>query len=518
MLEILVVISGAVLMSLEILGSRVLAPDYGNSIFVWGSLIGVFLAALSLGYYLGGILADRRPRLSFLATLLAAAGMFTLLIPALSPGLAARLAAWDLAGPRLGPLSASILLFFVPGVLMGTVSPYAVRLRSPATEGVGLAAGRLYALSTLGSLVGTFATAFFLIPATGVRELVHWLGVVLLGTSAAGLAYERRWVAASLVAVLLVSVAPPPGSGAGPLPAGEGQPGVTNQEALTSDGLRTVYEQDSFYHHIRVVESEDTRFLRFDNSWQSGMYLRDPFATRFEYTDFFHLATALQPGLRKALFIGLGGGSAPKAFWRLYPQLEIDVAEIDPEVVRVAREYFRLPDEPRLRVHAADGRLFLDGSRERFDLIVLDAYYADAVPFHLTTREFFRLAADHLAPGGVLAINAISALEGPRSRFYRSLVRTLQESFPTRYTFPVWLSNRDPNRPRNLILLATRTRPVVVPELVGKAAELGERLHISPLRDYAAGVWTAAVSVEGVPVLTDDHAPVDDLLKLEGLQ
>ena len=509
MLEILVVISGAVLMSLEILGSRVLAPDYGNSIFVWGSLIGVFLAALSLGYYLGGILADRRPRLSFLAALLAAAGMFTLLIPALSPGLAARLAAWDLAGPRLGPLSASILLFFVPGVLIGTVSPYAVRLRSPATEGVGLAAGRLYALSTLGSLVGTFATAFFLIPAAGVRELVHWLGVVLLGTSAAGLAYARRWVAASLVAILLVSAAPPPE---------EGRPGVINQEALTSDGLRTVYEQDSFYHHIRVMESGDTRFLRFDNSWQSGMYLRDPFATRFEYTDFFHLATALQPGLRKALFIGLGGGSAPKAFWRLYPQLEIDVAEIDPEVVRVAREYFKLPDEPRLRVHAADGRLFLDGSRERFDLIVLDAYYADAVPFHLTTREFFRLAADHLAPGGVLAINAISALEGPRSRFYRSLVRTLQESFPTRYTFPVWLSNRDPDRLRNLILLATRTRPVVVPELVGKAAELGERLHISPLRDYAAGVWTAAVSVEGVPVLTDDHAPVDDLLQLEGLQ
>ncbi|MCL5677487.1 MAG: fused MFS/spermidine synthase, partial [Firmicutes bacterium] len=251
---------------------------------------------------------------------------------------------------------------------------------------------------------------------------------------------------------------------------------------------------------------------------QSGMFLRDPFATRFEYTDFFHLATALGGTPKKALFIGLGGGSAPKAFWRDYPQLQIDVAEIDPEVIRVARKYFEVPDDPRLRLHAADGRLFLEGSRERYDLIVLDAFFADAVPFHLTTREFFALAAEHLQPDGVLAINAISAVEGPRSRFYRSLDRTLQERFPNRYTFPVWLGDRDPGRLRNLILLATRSRRVAVPDLIRSAATLGDRVHVAQLRDYAAGIWTAEVKTDDVPILTDDHAPVDDLLKLEGLQ
>lgn len=526
MLETVVFIGGAVLMALEILGSRVLAPDYGNSIFVWGSLIGVFLAALSVGYYIGGHLADRHPRLSFLAALMAGAGLLTFIIPLVSPKVTTALAALGWQGQRSGPLLASIALFFLPSVLMGTISPFAIRLRLVGLDQAGTAAGRLYALSSAGSLAGTFTTAFFLIPAFGVRDMVQILGLILLGLAMAGLIQQRRWAAVGLVAVLLLSTASSrfaaPGTEVAPQTVPQAVPEAASRYAGTEWAwgveTKTIYEADSFYHHIRVVEGGGSRFLRFDRSWQSGMYINDPYRSRFEYTDYFQLGMALRPDAKRVLFIGLGGGSAPKSFWRDYPGLEIDVAEIDPAVIDVARKFFGLPDDPRLSLHARDGRLFIDSSSEKYDLIVLDAYYADAVPFHLSTQEFFAKARKRLNRGGLIVINAIGALEGHNSRFFRSVYGTVGTSFPTRYVFPVgWKNDPNPKSMRNIILIAADGPPLTPAAVVSQARALGERLSLPQLAAFAEALFSGKIEASGTMILTDDHAPVDNLLPVEGL-
>lgn len=524
MLEVVVFVAGAVLMALELLGSRVLAPVFGNSILVWGSLIGMFLAAMTGGYYLGGRLADRVPRLSILVGVLGAAGVWIGALPQVTLTVLGQFADASWAGPRSGPLAAATALFFVPSLLLATASPFAIRLAARGVEGLGGTAGRLTALSSLGSLVGTFLTAFVLIPVAGVRSLLIGLGVAILAVAAVALLHQRRAldavIAASLCAALLwqplpkeglyPEIAPPEPLPVRPL-APRPEPGP--------DGFVTLYEKDSAYHHIRVTEGGGSRYLRFDRSWQSGMLLSDPFATRFEYTDLLHLGMVLRPDARRALFIGLGGGSAPKRFWRSYPEMQVDVVEIDAEVVDVARRFFALPDDKRLAVTVQDGRQFLQATTQRYDLIVMDAYYADSVPFHLTTQEFMRLARNRLQPGGVLAINVIGALEGPRSRFFRSVARTAGSVFPTLYAAPVgWRPARDAGRVRNIILAATADGRLPQGELDRRANTIGKAAGIPTMEQYVKDLYgPVAPASEDAPLLTDDRAPVDNLLGVDGL-
>ncbi|MDI3281574.1 MAG: fused MFS/spermidine synthase, partial [Bacillota bacterium] len=474
---------GAALMAIEMLGSRFLAPQLGNSIFVWASLIGVILGALSVGYTLGGRLADRFPRLDGLAAILGSAGLLTWLLPWAARLLLPAIVNWGL-GAREGSLLAALVLFAPPALLLGMLSPWAVRLAVEEVEAAGRASGYLYALSTAGSIAGTLGTAFFLIPAFPLAPLTHALGASLVlsaalaflplpgghsapaegrpdGQAAARPATAgtgRVTAAAGLAGSGRTAASPSPGRfslGVGlaalalallwPAAGGEGLgwpaprlPGAGTRPAGLESGLRVIYERSTLYHYLRVAEDEDSRYLLFDHSWQSGMYLDDPVRTRFEYTDYYHLAFVLQPEIRRALLIGLGGGSVPKRFLRDYPQVRLDVVELDPAVEEVARRYFALPEDERLRVVVEDGRRFVDGlkSEERYDLIMLDAYYADAIPFHLATREFLESARAHLAPNGVLAVNLIGALAGPRSHLFRSFYRTVREVFPSVYVFP----------------------------------------------------------------------------------
>ncbi len=516
MLSLLVLGSGAVLMGLEMLGSRLLAPYFGNSLFVWGSLIGVFLSALSLGYLLGGRAADRpagspssgrsgRRRWAWVAVL-------PWLTPTVLEGLEAR--QW----PRLAPLLASLALFFGPGVLMGMVSPLAIRLRAKGVERLGQDAGGLYALSTAGSIAGTLLTSFWLIPALGSRALLGVLGLTLL-VLAGGYAISHRRMAegvlaGALAAATLLTSVPVSGLGVPASPAAAQGTKVVERIGGEPVEMTIVLEEDSLYHHLRVMDGGDSRYLRFDNSWQSGMYLKDPFRTRFLYTDYFALPYALGLKPKKVLFIGLGGGSTPKHYWKNDPEVQVDVAEIDPEVVRVARRYFALPDDPRLNVTAEDGRRFLENSREKYDLICLDAYYADSIPFQLTTREFLEVVKSHLTPGGVVAANIIGAYEGPRSSLYRSFEKTFAAVFPTRYSFPLYWRN-DPDQLRNIMLLATEARRQSPERLAGEADRVGASVGVPELGQYARTLYQEPVETDDVPLLTDDHAPVDRLLYLQ---
>ncbi|MDQ7844254.1 MAG: fused MFS/spermidine synthase [Armatimonadota bacterium] len=301
-----------------------------------------------------------------------------------------------------------------------------------------------------------------------------------------------------LAAVLLGMLACPP-------PVYAGIPGV--------GGMRVLFEADSVYHHIVVTEDDQARYLRFDRSFQSGMLLDDPFESPFLYAAYAHLGLLFRPGAARVLVVGLGGGSIPKRFWRDYPEMTVEVAELDPMVREVAVRFFEVREGPRLRITVQDGRQFLARSRQRYDLVVLDAYFAESIPFHLTTVEFYRLLASRLAPGGVVVSNIIGALSGPRSALFRALYRTQAQVFPGLYPFPVaYHPYEDADVIRNIMLVAGGERGLGRDEILTRARRLAPRTTFPRFVQYAADYYDAAIPTADVPILTDDYAPVDTLL------
>ncbi len=519
---------GAVLLGVEIAASRVLAPYFGNSLFVWGALIGVVLAGLAVGYWAGGALADRVPSAGLLVGVLSVGALLVLAIPVIDEPVLEAVLGWNV-GPRLNPLLSAVLLFGPMSVVLASVTPIAVRLRTRSVTSAGRTAGRLFSISTAGSIAGTFLTAFWLIPSFGTNELLGLAGVALLAAVAAvGLSERMPFVAlagaaaAACAAVAVVALAPETGGTLSGAAAQNWSPlYVLRDKSATSelegDGYRVVYSKDTRYHRLAVVDDEGSRYLRFDNSFQSGMYRSAPFRTRFRYTDFFHLGLAYNPRARSVLFVGLGGGSSPKRLWQDFPRLDLQVAELDPAVVEAAYRYFRLPRSPRLRVTVEDGRRFLVRSKQRWHVIALDAFYADSIPFHLTTREFLELARTRLLPGGVIVTNVIGALRGPGSKLFRSIYRTYRAVFPTVLVHPVKLGGDEAETShRNLILVAGAAaaprRDFLTRRwgLLRKASPGAPNLD-RPIRDR----YDRTIPTGDVPTLTDDYAPTDALLLVD---
>ncbi|MDR7483619.1 MAG: fused MFS/spermidine synthase [Armatimonadota bacterium] len=498
-LRVVVFGSGAILMGLEIVGSRLIAPFFGSSVYVWGALISIFLAALSLGYYVGGTMADRWPRARVLAGLLVLAGLTILLLPIVARPVLAAFDAWN-PGPRLAPLLASVTLFALPSILMGTTSPFAIKLVAQDLATVGTSAGMLYALSTAGSIAGTLGTAFFLVPTLGVRAILYLLGGGLLALAGLLLLQEarsprvRRAVAVTAGAALLAAW--PAGAGPRMLPA-----------------TRVIYEKDSAYHQISVFEDGLNRYLRFNRSFQGGMVLRDPYESPFLYTSYAHLARIFHPTWRRALVVGLGAGSIPKRFLRDYADAAVESVELDPAVVDVARRFFEVRDDPRHRIVVQDGRVHLRRTEARYDLIVLDAYFAEGIPFHLATKEFLELVRARLAPGGVVVSNIIGALEGPHSYLYRALHKTYAAVFPGLYPFPTAFSiGRNAAETRTIILIATGRAGMRADEIAATARRLRAEGRVRVALDrYASDYYAPRVATDDVPLLTDNYAPVDIL-------
>jgi spermidine synthase len=279
--------------------------------------------------------------------------------------------------------------------------------------------------------------------------------------------------------------------------------------------MRVLFEADSVYHHVVVAEDNEARYLRFDRAFQSGMLLSDPFESPFLYAAYAHLGLLFVPRAKRVLVIGLGGGSIPKRFWRDYPEMTVEVAELDPMVVDVAKRFFEVREDPRLRIVTQDGRLFLRRTGKTYDLIILDAYFAEAIPFHLTTKEFYALVKTHLAPGGVVVSNLLGALRGPRSSLFRAMYRTHGEVFPGLYPFAVaYLPYEDVEAIRNIMLVATTERSVGRAEILSRARRAADRVRFARFPSYAADYYAEAIPVEDVPLLTDDYAPVDALIPL----
>jgi spermidine synthase len=271
--------------------------------------------------------------------------------------------------------------------------------------------------------------------------------------------------------------------------------------------VKILYEKDSLYHHIIVTEDDSLRTLRFDRLRQSAIDLKDPDRMVFHYTQYLHLAMVFHDTPQRALFIGLGGGSAPRRFHRDYPTLLIDVAELDPEVVSIAKRYFLFQESDRLKVQAVDGRIFLQKTPHRYDVIVLDAYYADAIPFHLSTREFFKELKAKLTPTGIVVSNIIGSVRGADSKLFRSILKTMGSEFAQTYVFPV-------EEISNIIVIATQGQErLSKQEVIRQSRRLEDERKVQfPLERFAHTYVLERIPLDDVPLLTDDYAPVDGLL------
>jgi len=474
---VVVTVSGASVLALELLGTRILGPFYGVSLFLWSALITVTLAALAVGYAIGGRWADAGPSLKRLSLLLLLAGIWVVLIPWLKRpvlGLAESL------GLRAAALLAAAVLFFPPLALLGMVSPYAIRLKASGIDVVGRTAGNLYAVSTVASVAAALAVGFFLIPNVGVTRITLGTGLLLMSTAIYGVAGSGK--TKSALFVVLFSA------------AAVAMLMLSRSGDRTSAGEVIALEQ-SAYGEIRVVESEDTRYLLIDG----GIHTRVDTASGeavVPYVDVLDIAKLFYQKPGRMLLVGLGGGSVVKRYagegWR------VDSVEIDPVVTRMAREHFGLKDEETV-VHHMDGRAFLRTTGDAFDLVIMDAFGSSSIPFHLVTREAFALIRSRLVPNGILALNVEAA--GWDDVLVRALAATMQEVFANVVVLPM---AEPPDQLGNLVILSS-DRPLEpryeLPVPMDRFSREYNRAH----------AWDNRFTVDpaGVPVLTDDHNPVD---------
>ena len=459
----------------EIAASRLLAPYFGSSTIVWANLIGIVLAALAFGYWLGGRIADRRPEPRLLGLIVLAAAAWVALTPFVArPFLDAAVGNLDeaSAGAVIGSFFAVLLLFAPAVVLLGMVAPFAIRLALTDVESAGAVAGRFYALSTAGSLLGTFVPALIAIPLAGTQRTL--LGTAaLLALSASFLLGRKAVVAAVALAALLA------------LP-----PGAVKAEA----GL--LHEEDSLYQFIQVVERDDGRRLLHLNEGVAvhSVWRRDEVLTGGVWDAFLALPPLLGRPLESVAILGNAGGTTARALGRFYPEARVDGVELDPAVSRVGREWFGMGDNPRLTVYDADARPFLRRTDRRYDLIVVDAYRQPYVPFYLATREFFRLARERLKPGGILALNVASVPDD--EQLLEGIASTLTHEFETVAVWPALRFNK-------IVLAFDSPGRAVSPELV----EAGPR-ELRPLRALLVRDLRL-YSRRAKRPWTDDRAPVE---------
>lgn len=521
MLNVIVFVCGAALMALELAAARILAPYLGNSIFVWGSVISVVMVALSSGYWLGGHLADREHADRMLAPVIAGSGVLTVIAPLMADAVLPWAAS---LGPRLGSLSASALIFFAPAILLAMVSPLGVRFAARrGLERIGRSAGGLYAVSTAGSIVGTVATSFWLIPALSLEPLIVAIGFSLFAAAFAALALRepsgveaerlasrrtrvRRTTAAATIALATVGV----------LLGGWIVARVAPAAAVNESGERVLYRRDTQYHRITVTEADGVRHLRFDASNQSAIDLSDGYTSAIAYPNYMDIALALNPDARRVLVLGLGGGAITKRWWRDYPALSIDSVEIDEAVIDVSKRFFGLPDDERLRIFNQDARRFVQTSLDTYDVVIVDAYYADSLPFHLTTDEFFGEVKARMSPDGVLAYNVIGSVTGDDSRLFRSMYYTVRGHWEDLWVFPIGLRGTgETAKRRNIIVLATDA-PMTRGELVDRIVNrVDGRVRIDGFPDFARDLYTGVVPLGDVPKLTDAYAPTDSLIEVQ---
>ena len=488
-LNLAVFVTGAAVLILEIAATRLLSPYYGSTLYTVSSVITVVLGALSLGYYVGGCLADRHPVCSWFYGVIAVSGLAilllrllaTTLLPAVGFGLAL----------TTGPLVMSLALFFLPCFLLALLSPWAIKLQALASPdlGSGQNAGSVFFWSTLGSIAGSLSAGFYLVPALGLRHLFLCVGLVLVLLGGAGLLTSRPAPAPRATALALPLVAALIG-----LPAALG----AKSSAL--------YSRDGVYQRIQVFdttfEGRPARELWLDRS-ASGVMFRDGPDLAYPYTRYHRLTDLFCPRVARALVLGAGPFSVPKALLAGNPEVVVDVVDIEPDLMPLSERYFGLQAGPRLRNHVADARGFLQRTEERYDLIFLDVYYSITIPVHLTTLEFFALARERLSEHGIVVGNVLGDLGASPPSLLGSMARTFQAVFPQ--ALFVATESVESRRQQNFIFVGGKG---TLGELAGEP-----RLATHPLaeiRELLAHVLPAErLTLERELMLTDESAATE---------
>jgi len=478
-------------LGVEFGASRLLAPYFGTSLYVWGVLIGLILVYLSAGYVIGGRLADRYPRDDILFQITAWAGLWIGVIPLASYPilLASQQGFRELSvGLVAGTLLAVVLLFAVPVTLLGCVSPFAIRLLLKDVATGGNTAGRVYALSTVGSILGTFLPVFWFIPTYGTRPTIVAFGLALVVISGLALWPRRRLYASFAVAVILAWIF---------LPAGIKPPEVGT----------LIYEKESAYNYIQVVQAGTTTELILNEGeavhsvYDSNTNLTHGYWDYLLLADAFRHAQATPAIPRSAAFLGLAAGTGARQYRLAFgDQIDITGVEIDPDILAAGHRYFHL-DEARAHEVVADARYWLDTQAGHYDVMVLDAYRQPYIPFHLTTREFFQQVKAHLNPGGVIAVNV-----GRTATDYR-LVDALASTMSA--VFPSVLLLDDPNYTNTVVYASTEA--ITVDDVSHNL-----RLVSAPLAVTAAASALDEGKLRMSPyhgqVYTDDLAPIEQLI------
>jgi spermidine synthase len=481
-LEIAVFICGAVVMVFELIGSRILGPFFGTSIFVWTSLIGIILGSLSLGYYLGGKFSDKKSdfnTLSFIIFLSAASVGITILIKDVLLLYLQK----NISDIRISSVIASLVLFLPTSVLLGMVSPYAAKIKLDSLSTSGSTIGNLYAISTAGSIVGTFLSGFFLIPHFGTNKLLVILSLTLIFVS---LSFSVKKIKKTKFLFLIMMVI-----------AWFALSGFNF--LLAKNGfidIDTAYNRIWIYNYDDQKTNKPIRVMGINNENHTSMFL-DSDELASEYAKYYNLARHFNPDFKATLMIGGAGYAYPKYFLLKYPGATIDVIEIDPGVTELAKKYFRLKENPRLKIYHEDGRIYLNKTQNKYDVIFGDSfasYYS--VPYQLTTKEAIQKKYNLLNDNGLVILNLVSAMEGNKGEFLRAEYATYKSIFPQVYLFPVKeMSNG--NKVQNIILVALKSekdQPFNDPD-----PELNECL---------GHLWKNKINLD-MPILTDDYAPVD---------
>ncbi len=480
-------VGGLVSMALEMAASRLLEPFFGTSNLVWAAIIGLILLFLSVGYALGGRWADRSPHPASLYTLLIAAGLAIAVIPFVTHPvllLAGQgVAAWN-AGQVAGTFIVVLLLFAVPVTLLACVSPFVIRLAMTDVQLSGVTSGKVYAISTVGSFLGTFLPVLLLVPVLGTRRTFLSLGLLIIATGLWGLwdANRRRfwmWVWTLPVLVVLLLLKPP---------------SIKPQAGL-------IYEDESAYNFIQVIEKNEIKFLLLNEG--QGIHsvtmpekvLTGGTWDYFLIAPYFNTSPYTPQQVKRLLVIGLAAGTIPAQYTEIYGEIPIDGVEIDPAIAEVGRDYFNMT-QPNLNVYAADGRYFLKQTDARYDVVAVDAYRLPYIPWHLTTVEFFQELRDHLTDQGVVGINVGHTPDD--WRLVEALAATMGQVYPSVHAFTV-------PKTFNAILVAT-VQPTTAENLSANLALLED----SRLRTVAERAVVNSIEVApGGQIFTDDRAPVE---------
>jgi spermidine synthase len=495
-LSVLVFVVGTGSLGAEIAAVRLLAPYFGASTIVWANTIGVVLVALSAGYWLGGRLADRHPSMRALClTSLVAAVMLAIVPFAADPLLDVAVDALDQisAGAFLGSLLAVLVLVAVPVMLLGTVSPWAIRLGVRSVEEAGTVAGRLYALSTAGSLVGTLVSALLLIPLVGTRRTFLIFALAIAVVAVLGLRPVWRWALAPAAIAVLIA-----------LPVGM-------LKAKTEDGGRVIHEAETEYQYARVVEYPSGKRTLELNEGQAEHSVCDaecdagPAGPRNpssvltgNYWDELLVDSfaARSAPPRRVAILGNAAGTVSRAYEEFFPRTRVDGVEIDAELSDIGRRYFDM-NNPRLHLYHEDARPFIRRIDARYDVVSVDAYRQPYIPFYLTTKEFFESVRDRLAPGGVVLMN-IGHPEGQRG-----LEKVLSATAGA--VFPHLL--RDPIRDTNTVLIASEA-----PVSADRMNRVEPTLPVALRPTVEAAAQRIEPPLRGGEVYTDDRAPVEWLV------